>query len=416
MSASGMSAAPREVVVTGIGLLSSRGEGPDAHWSALRDGTPRVDEALLAPHTVHPLAQPDWTAQFSKRDRRQMELWQQIGTYAAGLALDDAGIKGDEALLDRTDMIVAAGGGERDVAVDEALLAEAPDAPRGAYRGTAREGFVAGRLATDLRPTLFLAQLSNLLAGNISIVHRVTGSSRSFMGEEGAGVSAVGDAFRRIGAGQSDIALAGGAYSAERADMALVFALGQYLASGPWRPVWEREEGGSGLMLGSLGAFLVLESREHAQARGATIRAVLQAVAGEQARPDHRADALADVTRRVGGEGADLALSGASGVGGPTRAEAELLSSLALPARAYGSLLGHGVEAHFPLGIALAALCLSQGAAPAPIGNEAPFEGAPESVLVTAMGHWRGEGAALLRAANAAGNAARNAAGNGETG
>ena len=36
----------------------------------------------------------------------------------------------------------------------------------------------------DLRPTLFLAQLSNLLAGNISIVHGVTGSSRTFMGEE----------------------------------------------------------------------------------------------------------------------------------------------------------------------------------------------------------------------------------------
>ena len=43
----------------------------------------------------------------------------------------------------------------------------------------------------DLRPTLFLAQLSNLLAGNISIVHGVTGSSRTFMGEEAAGVDAV---------------------------------------------------------------------------------------------------------------------------------------------------------------------------------------------------------------------------------
>ena len=46
---------------------------------------------------------------------------------------------------------------------------------------------------SDLRPTLFLAQLSNLLAGNISIVHGVTGSSRTFMGEEAAGVDAVRD-------------------------------------------------------------------------------------------------------------------------------------------------------------------------------------------------------------------------------
>ena len=54
---------------------------------------------------------------------------------------------------------------------------------------------------TDLRPTLFLAQLSNLLAGNISIVHGVVGSSRTFMGEEAAGVDAVRIACARIAAG-----------------------------------------------------------------------------------------------------------------------------------------------------------------------------------------------------------------------
>ena len=51
-----------------------------------------------------------------------MENWQRLGTYAAGLALDDAGIKGDEALCSTMDMIVAAGGGERDEAVDQAIL------------------------------------------------------------------------------------------------------------------------------------------------------------------------------------------------------------------------------------------------------------------------------------------------------
>ena len=71
---------------------------------------------------------------------------------------------------------------------------------------------------SDLRPTLFLAQLSNLLAGNISIVHGVTGSSRTFMGEESAGVDAVRIALARIAAGQSDIALVGGAHNGERRD------------------------------------------------------------------------------------------------------------------------------------------------------------------------------------------------------
>ena len=51
-----------------------------------------------------------------------METWQRIGTYAAGLALDSAGVKGNAEILSRMDMIVAAGGGERDVAVDMAIL------------------------------------------------------------------------------------------------------------------------------------------------------------------------------------------------------------------------------------------------------------------------------------------------------
>ena len=49
-----------------------------------------------------------------KGDQRQMEAWQRIGTYAAGLALDSAGVKGNAEILAHMDMIVAAGGGERD--------------------------------------------------------------------------------------------------------------------------------------------------------------------------------------------------------------------------------------------------------------------------------------------------------------
>ena len=93
---------------------------------------------------------------------------------------------------------------------------------------------------SDLRPTLFLAQLSNLLAGNISIVHGVTGSSRTFMGEESAGVEAVRVAHARIAAGQSDIALVGGAYNAERWEVMLHFALGRRLARGEPKAAWER--------------------------------------------------------------------------------------------------------------------------------------------------------------------------------
>src|SRR3712207_9046753 len=65
--------------------------------------------------------------------------------------------------------------------------------------------------AGGLRPTLFLAQLSNLLAGNISIVHGVAGSSRTFMGEESAAADAVRIAAARLAEGRGEGALVGGA-------------------------------------------------------------------------------------------------------------------------------------------------------------------------------------------------------------
>ena len=182
--------------------------------------------------------------------------WQRIGVYAAGLALDSAGIKGNADILSHTDMIVAAGGGERDLAVDTAILSGLPQAANPA-------AYLNERLLNDLRPTLFLAQLSNLLAGNISIVHGVTGSSRTFMGEEMAGVDAVRVAVARITAGQSEIALVGGSYNGERPDLLMIYEFSKDALKDKFTPVWERGERG-GVALGSLGAFLVIE---FAQAR-----------------------------------------------------------------------------------------------------------------------------------------------------
>ena len=173
-----MAESTREVWITGIGVVSCLGEGPDAHWQKLMEAHPTADTTTFAPFVVHPLAAINFDAQIPKKgDQRQMENWQRIGTYAAELALNSAGVKGKTDLLSRMDMIVAAGGGERDLTVDSNILS-------GIARATNPAAFLNERLMSDLRPTLFLAQLSNLLAGNISIVHGVTGSSRTFMGEE----------------------------------------------------------------------------------------------------------------------------------------------------------------------------------------------------------------------------------------
>src|SRR5271165_2490503 len=114
---------PAEVWITGIGLATSLGEGLDANWNALNEGRINVDEKTFAPYVVHPLAPVNFDTQIPKKgDQRQMEAWQRIGTYAAGLALDSAGIKGNKDILGRMDMVIAAGGGERDIAVDTGIL------------------------------------------------------------------------------------------------------------------------------------------------------------------------------------------------------------------------------------------------------------------------------------------------------
>src|ERR687887_1367848 len=117
----------KEVWITGIGIVSSLGEGLDAHWDALNEKKINVDDKRFAPYIVHPLAPVTFDAQIPKKgDQRQMEAWQRIGTYAAGLALDSAGVKGKAELLARMDMIVAAGGGERDEKVDADVMSGMP--------------------------------------------------------------------------------------------------------------------------------------------------------------------------------------------------------------------------------------------------------------------------------------------------
>ncbi len=394
---------PHDVVITGIGLVSSLGEGPEAHWQRLTASSPApvLDTARFAPYTIHPLPEIDWNLQIAKRgDQRQMETWQRLGTYAAGLALDDAGIKGDEDLCAAMDMVVAAGGGERDMMVDAAILAASDTR-------TDRDVLLNEKLTTELRPTLFLAQLSNLLAGNISIVHKVTGSSRTFMGEEGAGISAVETAAARIRSGQSTHVLVGGAFQTEHPDMLLGYELGGYLHRGSWKSVWKRNgsEGG-GVVTGSGGAFLVLEQREHAEKRGRRIYASLGPVVSARARRARGElaagiESLLDKVDLPGGP--LLAISAASGSHDATTAEkAALAARTGIAVRGFASLTGHMKEAQFPFAVALAALAVDRKSAyPAfDAESEQPFGEVPCEVLVTAIGYHHFEGMALVSAAD----------------
>lgn len=399
-----MSKAQNDVVITGIGIVTCQGVGKDAHAAMLTAGeAPKtiIETEKFKPYPVHPLPEIDWSQQIPKRgDQRQMETWQRLGVFTAGLALDDAGFKDDLEACGTMDMIVAAGGGERDINVDTLIVNEG-------LKRNDRELLLNEKLTTELRPTLFLAQLSNLLAGNISIVHKVTGSSRTFMGEEASGISAIETAFYRIKSGESSHALVGGAFAAERMDMILLFEAINAHALGDWHPLWSRRpEDGGGIVMGSLSAFLVLESRAHAEGRGTHIYATIDAVEGDRG---HRGDGKLEARlERLLGPAKDaptkgmVVFSGNSGQHDLAAKEKAVLETTLPQAavRGYGGVSGHGLEAQFPLGLAFAALAVANEAkVPAfDPAHEKPMDAGTRTAIVTTVGHVRGEGVAILSA------------------
>jgi 3-oxoacyl-[acyl-carrier-protein] synthase II len=396
-----MGDAAREAWITGVGVVSTLGEGPERHWQALHAPPPPPDTVTWAPFVIHPVVPLDLDKQIPKKtDQRQMEAWQHIGTYAAGLALESAGVKGNPEILRHMDMIVGAGGGERDTDVDTMILSGLRTSSRAA-------AFLNERLMSDLRPTLFLAQLSNLLAGNISIVHGVTGSSRTFMGEESAGVDAVRVAHARIAAGQSDIVLVGGAANADQIATLLPLIMGRCLLKGEFKLLWERASAGGGATVGSQGAFLVLEEKRHAVARGATPFARLATVLSERVKraPGAITGMLEQLWQRVAPrlQPSSLAIiSGATGIEPATAEERAFLTKHGeVAVRGTAAHVGHGVESQFAMNIALGAIALREGRLfPTfePSGFERAMDDPLRQTAVTSVGFWRGEGLALLEA------------------
>lgn len=401
-----MSIEKNEVWVTGIGLVTSLGEGLETHWTQLTSGKtpqPSINEQLQVPYTLHPIVDFDISTQIPKRsDQRQMGQWQHLGTYAAGLALDDAGISHDPQLLAATNMIVAAGGGERDLEVDSVIMEAVSKSDNPGAQLNAS-------LNSELRPTLFLAQLSNLMAGNISIVHGVTDSSRTFMGEETAGVTAIETAVAQIQHGQGEIFLVGGAYIAERADMTMLMELGHTLWRDKYGPVWARKDTEGGMIMGSAGVFLILESRQHAEARGISPYARINQVVSDRCnRQPGTARKVADrlmqqISSKIP-QGPLPVLSSCCGIQPQLNEEFEFLQSLAEfginPAiRGVTTLFGNTLEAQFPVNVALASLAVSRRGFFDPFddsGVEEAYSGQPERVLVSTWGHWRGEALGLI--------------------
>jgi 3-oxoacyl-[acyl-carrier-protein] synthase II len=159
------------------------------------------------------------------------------------------------------------------------------------------------------------------------------------------------------------------------------------------------------MALGSLGAFVVLEAREHAMARGGMPLARLSKVVADRCKrdPGQTAASLSRLWKEIAdpiSPGRFAIISGATGAESATSEERAWLESMpGTPVRATGTHLGHGFEPQFVMNIALGAVTLGHGKLFPPrdaSGVEQTMNAPLDQVVVTSVGHWRGEGMALM--------------------
>ncbi len=386
-----------DVVISGIGIVSPLGCGVEEVLRAMPGdaSAPGIDWERYAPYGVRRAAPFDDTRFLRKAsERRVMSDMMLHAVEAAGQALTAAALLGDAERLARLDLLVAAGMSARDTAADARLL----DGARRAAAPAVRHNEM---MQSEYKPTLFLAQLSNLVAGNLSIVFGIKGSSRTISGEELAGAQCLDVAVRQIRSGQRDIVLIGGCFSADRPEI-----VAGYAAAGMLR---REQDDGDGTVLASMAVFLVLESAR--SAAGRTHMPLARVAAVRLARSDRAPAALSrDALVALTGarRGGRIAVIDGSPGGASLDEETRLL--LAGIAASSGLTLcghhprsarfGHGVDASALLSTALGALALAHPDAVLQPGSDAANDAAaPELALCCDWGLRTGETEILLEKA-----------------
>ncbi|MFJ4495866.1 beta-ketoacyl-ACP synthase II [Pseudomonas atacamensis] len=259
----------RRIVVTGMGLVSPLGSGVEVVWQRLlagRSGLRNLPDAVVAdlPAWVGgsvPTAEEDAEAGFdpdratAPKEQKKMDRFILFAMEAARQALEQAGWHPQENKdRERTATIIGSGVGGFGAIADAVRTTDS--------RGPRR-----------LSPFTIPSFLVNLAAGHVSIQHGLKGPLGAPVTACAAGVQAIGDAARLIRSGEADIAVCGGAEACiDRVSLA-GFAAARALSSGyndtPERASRPFDSGRDGFVMGEGAGLLVIESLEHALARGA---------------------------------------------------------------------------------------------------------------------------------------------------
>ena len=322
----------REVWITGIGLTSSLGEGTDAHWQAMARRRPAA--AGRRPRRAsRPTPSTRWCRSTSRSRSRRAATAARWRTGSGSAPIPPASRSTMPASPATSTSSPTPtwwsppAGGERDLMVDQTILEGVGAAPDG-RRSSSTSGSPTTSARRSSWPSFPTSSPATSPSSTRSPARRAPSWARNW-----PSVSAVEIAARRIAADQGDIFLVGGAVLAERKDVLLVLAGAGWAWHGDPVSVWARPEKGGGAMMGSVGAFLVLEAREHAEKRGKTPYARLGTVLSGRSRREP-GQAAADRRRAVrdapqGSRRPALAvISGANGVLRPTREERDWLAGL----------------------------------------------------------------------------------------
>jgi len=247
-------------VVTGMGLVTPLGRKPGEVFEALtagRSGIVAVPEghaahgwlpaAGIAPHI-------DGREVLPPTETRCVDRFVLLALAAADDALADAGlVVGRDVDARRTAVVLATGGGGLET-----------------YEQQSHGRLERGRPAVS--PYLLPGMLSNMATARVAIKHGIRGHSTAIVTACAAGAQAVAEGLRLIRAGDADVVVCGGTESPLHPTIAAAFTNARALAQG-WddptqasRPFDLRR---NGFVLGEGSAVLILESAEHADARGA---------------------------------------------------------------------------------------------------------------------------------------------------
>lgn len=251
----------KRVVVTGLGCVSPVGNTAAETWEALivgKSGAAPITHFDASRHKTRFAAEVkgfDGPALFGAREARKMDRFAQFATAAALEALEQAEFTVNESNRDRVGVLIGSGIGGIITLLQEV--------------DTLRE-----RGPDRVSPFLVPMMISDSAAGMIAIRVGARGPNMSLATACATGTNALGEAAEMIRRGAADVMIAGAAEAAivpvSMAGMNVMGALSTRNDE-PTRASRPFDKDRDGFLMGEGGAILILESLEHAQARGAKI-------------------------------------------------------------------------------------------------------------------------------------------------